>query len=82
LDLLYFSTSTFWFNEKSNYFSIKSIDEAVAYLNDPIHGFRIRKSTITIFKHKDIKDILGSDNKNFPFLPAISKNQINQAVFT
>ena len=62
-----FPQGPFGISETSKYFSISSIDEGLAYLSNITLEERLRKITQSILthKHKDIKEILGSDRQKF-----------------
>ena len=61
-----FPQGPFGVTEKSINFSIKSVEEAITFLADPILGNRLRTITQEILKHsdKDIERIMARDKKN------------------
>lgn len=50
------------YSQMANYYAIASLDEAIAYLNDPILGQRLINICKEMHKHRDksVTDILGS----------------------
>ena len=62
-----FPKGPFGYSETSKYYSIRSTDEAKAFLSDPTLGTRLREITAEVLKHsnKKVEDIFDRDFNKF-----------------